>query len=348
MVLEVGAGTAGMTAFLSDGAAAVISVEVDKTMHAMASDVLAGRENVTLLQTDALKNKNNRIAPAVLDAVRAELAKLAAANPDPERPPRLKLVANLPYNIATPIISNLAGSDLPWSRMVAMIQYELAQRMAARPGEAGDAGGGGGSYGALSAWVQNLAGVKILKKIPPSVFWPRPGVDSAVIRLNPNPRAREQIADLRFFQDFLRRLFHHRRKLMRGVLCGMYRKELEKGESTPSSPPTRGPAELDPTQLVAGEGVLYADEASPPRRHISRRGTPDIHGALLLTIAVPEPTLPLETGTKVDRFARGVDLRRRARRDHRRRGPVRPGVFVPRGVSVPRRGRMTSPAARDG
>ena len=229
VVLEVGAGTAGMTAFLSDGAAAVVSVEVDKTMFGMASEQLAGRENVTLLQTDALKNKNN-ISPLVLDAVRTELDKLAAANADPERPPRLKLVANLPYNIATPIISNLAGSDLPWSRMVAMIQYELAQRMAARPGEAGDGGGGGGSYGALSAWIQNLAGVKILKKIPPSVFWPRPGVDSAVIRLNPNPRARDQIADLRFFQDFLRRLFHHRRKLMRGVLCGMYRKELEKSE----------------------------------------------------------------------------------------------------------------------
>ena len=259
VVLEVGAGTAGMTAFLSDGAAAVVSVEVDKTMFGMASEQLAGRENVTLLQTDALKNKNN-ISPLVLDAVRTELDKLAAANPT--EPPRLKLVANLPYNIATPIVSNLAGSDLPWSRMVAMIQYELAQRMAARPGEAGDAGGGGGSYGALSAWIQNLAGVKILKKIPPSVFWPRPGVDSAVLRLNPNPRAREQIADLRFFQDFLRRLFHHRRKLMRGVLCGMYRKELEKAEvdavlSAEGYEPNARAEAFDPTQLRELANVFY-------------------------------------------------------------------------------------------
>ncbi|MEM9701950.1 MAG: rRNA adenine N-6-methyltransferase family protein, partial [Planctomycetota bacterium] len=154
VVLEVGAGTAGMTSFLSDGAAAVVSVEVDGVMHRMATDVLTGRENVTLLRTDALKNKN-QIAPIVIDAVREQLDKLAATNPD--EPPRLKLVANLPYNIATPLISNLAGSDLPWSRMVAMIQYELAQRMCARPGEAGDGGGGGGSYGALSAWIQNLA-----------------------------------------------------------------------------------------------------------------------------------------------------------------------------------------------
>ena len=221
VVLEVGAGTGGMTAFLSAGAAAVVSVEVDKTMFRMASEVLEGRENVALLQTDALKNKN-RLHPAVLDAVGAALEKVPEA--------RLKLVSNLPYNIATPVVSNLAGSDLPWSRMVVMIQYELGKRMTARPGEPGAAGGGGGNYGALSAWIQNLAGVKILKKIPPSVFWPRPGVDSAVIRLNPNPRAREQVADLRFFQDFLRRLFHHRRKLMRGVLCGMYRQQLTKPE----------------------------------------------------------------------------------------------------------------------
>ncbi|NNJ25432.1 16S rRNA (adenine(1518)-N(6)/adenine(1519)-N(6))-dimethyltransferase RsmA [Alienimonas chondri] len=264
VVLEVGAGTAGMTAFLADGAAAVVSVEVDKTMHRMATEQLAGRENVTLLQTDALKNKNN-ISPIVLDAVRAELDTLAARNP--EEPPRLKLVANLPYNIATPIISNLAGSDLPWSRMVAMIQYELAQRMAARPGEAGDGGGGGGSYGALSAWVQNLAGVKILKKIPPSVFWPRPGVDSAVIRLNPNPRAREQIADLRFFQDFLRRLFHHRRKLMRGVLCGMYRQQLDKPEvdallAAEGYEPNARAEAFDPTQLrELGNAFYHAIEA---------------------------------------------------------------------------------------
>lgn len=253
VVLEVGAGTAGMTSFLSDGAAAVVSVEVDGVMHKMASEVLAGRENVTLMRTDALKNKN-QIAPAVLDAVRVELDKLATLNTDPERPPRLKLVANLPYNIATPIISNLAGSDLPWSRMVAMIQLELGQRMAARPGDAGDAGGGGGSYGALSAWIQNLAGVKVLKKVPPSVFWPRPGVHSAVVRLNKNPRAREQIADLRFFQDFLRRLFHHRRKLMRGVLCGMYRKELEKSEvdavlAAEGYDPNARAEAFDPTQL---------------------------------------------------------------------------------------------------
>ena len=268
VVLEVGAGTAGMTAFLSRGAAAVVSVEVDKTMHNMASEVLAGRENVTLLQCDALKNKN-RLHPAVLEAVQAELDKVPEA--------RLKLVANLPYNIATPVISNLAGTDLPWSRMVAMIQYELAQRMTARPGGPGAGGGGGGSYGALSAWIQNLAGVKILKKVPPSVFWPRPGVDSAVIRLNPNPRAREQVADLRFFQDFLRRLFHHRRKLMRGVLCGMYRQDLTKPEvdavlAAEGYGPTARAEAFDPTALRTLANAFHAaiaakrggDETPPP------------------------------------------------------------------------------------
>ena len=135
VVLEVGAGTGGLTTYLS-AAAAVVSVEYDSNMYALACQAVAGRDNVTVLHTDALKSKN-QIAPVVMDAVRRELAV------DPKR--RLKLVANLPYSIGTSVIANLIASDLPWELMVVTIQWELAERMLAKPRT--------GDYSALSVYL---------------------------------------------------------------------------------------------------------------------------------------------------------------------------------------------------
>lgn len=245
VVLEIGAGTGGMTAFMAKEAAAVVSVEVDKNMAAMARETIAGFENVTLLNTDALKNKNH-FRPEVIETIRAELAK------DPNR--RLKLVANLPYSIATPVVSNLVASDLPWERMVVTIQLELGQRMTAGPGKS--------TYGALSVWLQSQAHVKIAKRLPPSVFWPRPQVNSAVVRLSPAPGKAGAIADRPFFQDFLRRLFVQRRKMMRSVIVGMYRKQLDKPEvdaildELGFGPKARA-EELEPYQLVRLGNRLY-------------------------------------------------------------------------------------------
>jgi len=211
VVLEVGTGTGGMTAFLAQQAAHVITVELDPNMHRLASDQLNQTQNITLLHTDALKNKN-QFSPLVLNEIAAQLAV------DSRR--RLKLVANLPYNIATPVVSNLVATELPWERMIVTIQLELGQRMQAGPGKS--------TYGALSVWLQAQAFVKLLKTLPPSVFWPRPKVDSAVVQLVPNPAARAQITDREFFHDFVRRLFQQRRKLLRSVLVSMYRKQLPK------------------------------------------------------------------------------------------------------------------------
>ena len=213
VVLEVGAGTGGMTSFLAQTAAAVISVELDTNMHMLASQIAEPYENVTLLHCDALKNKNH-FNPVVLEAVERELAV------DPNR--RLKLVANLPYSIATPVVSNLVATDLDWNRMVVTIQYELGLRMRAKPGAS--------HYGSLSVWLQSQCRVKLLKKLGPTVFWPRPQVNSAIMKITPNRGAASQIADRRFFQDYIRRLFHQRRKLLRSVLVGMYRKQLGKTE----------------------------------------------------------------------------------------------------------------------
>ncbi len=238
VVLEIGTGTGGMTAFMAKDAAAVVSVEVDKNMAAMARTAIEPFDNVTLINTDALKNKN-RFRPEVLDTVRAELAK------DPER--RLKLVANLPYSIATPVVSNLVASDLPWTRMVITIQLELAQRMTARPGKS--------NYGALSVWLQSQCYVKLLRRLGPQVFWPRPQVNSGIVLLTPAPNRAGGIADRPFFQDFLRRLFVQRRKMMRSVLASMYRKQIDKPQvdallaELGFSPRTRA-EQLEPYQLV--------------------------------------------------------------------------------------------------
>lgn len=213
VVLEVGAGTGGMTAFLAQQAGAVVSVEIDKRIFSLTQEAVAGFQNVTLFNCDALANKNN-FNSEVLAAIQKELAV------DPRR--RLKLVANLPYSVATPIVSNLVASELPWTTMVITIQYELGDRMRSKPGT--------GDYSALSVWLQSQCAVKIMKKLGPTVFWPRPGVDSAVVRLIAEPERRAEIVDREFFHDFIRRLFTQRRKHLRSVLVGMYRQQLEKNQ----------------------------------------------------------------------------------------------------------------------
>ncbi len=213
VVLEIGAGTGGMTTFMAQEAGHVISVEVDRDMHSLAEEAIAPYDNVTLLLTDALKNKNN-FAPAVLETVAKQLAV------SPER--RLKLIANLPYSIATPVVSNLVATDLPWIRMIVTIQYELGLRMQARASQS--------SYGALSVWLQSQCHVNMLKELGPTVFWPRPKVDSAIMSLVPDPKRRAKMKDRAFTHDFVRRLFGFRRKIIRSVLVGMFRKQLTKPE----------------------------------------------------------------------------------------------------------------------
>lgn len=213
IVLEVGTGTGGMTTYMAQRAKHVVSVEYDQNMHTLASEAIQNYHNITLLNCDALKNKNS-LSPIVLSAIQEQLQ----ANPGSH----LKLVANLPYNIATPIVSNLVASDLPWDRMVITIQYELGLKMSCKPSTS--------NYGALSVWLQSQCFVKLLKKLGPTVFWPRPKVDSAIVQLTPNPPLKNTIRDRAFFQDFLRRVFQHRRKLMRSTLVGMYSKQLSKPE----------------------------------------------------------------------------------------------------------------------
>ncbi len=213
VVLEVGTGTGSLTVLMADKAAAVVTVEIDRQLSQLAGEELLGVDNVTMMQADALKNKNH-LNPDMLDVVAEKL--------DAVEGRRLKLVSNLPYNVATPIISNMMTLDRPPDLMVVTIQKELADRIVASPGNK--------DYGALSIWLQSQCRVEIVRAMPPSVFWPRPKVHSAIIRLTTDEALRSRIPDREFFHTFVRSMFFHRRKFLRSELLSAFKKRLGKPE----------------------------------------------------------------------------------------------------------------------
>lgn len=211
VVLEIGTGMGSLTGIFAQQAGQVITVEIDQYLHQMASEELELFDNVLMLKQDCLKNKNT-FAPEVVAAVKEHLAAV---------PGRVfKLAANLPYNVATPIISNLLRSEIVPATMTVTIQKELGDRLVAKPGSK--------DYGALSVWVQSICDTKIVRVMSPKVFWPRPKVDSAIVHLVHRPEKREAIADLDFFHAFVRAMFFHRRKFMRSVAVAAFKGQLEK------------------------------------------------------------------------------------------------------------------------
>jgi len=211
VVLEVGTGTGSLTVLMAQAAAAVVTVEIDPQLFQLAGEELHGLENVTQLPLDALKSKN-RLNPEMLETV---FGHLAAA---PGR--RLKLVANLPYNVATPILSNLLALESPPYSMTVTIQRELAERIIATPGTK--------DYGALSIWVQSQSRAEIVRIMSPEVFWPRPKVSSAIIQISYDETLRKRIPDREFFHRFVRSMFFHRRKFLRSELLSAFKRRLDK------------------------------------------------------------------------------------------------------------------------
>ncbi|MCL4194656.1 MAG: ribosomal RNA small subunit methyltransferase A [Thermoguttaceae bacterium] len=209
VVLEVGTGTGSLTAMMAPLAAAVITVEVDRDMLQLASEDLAEFSNVVMIQRDALAGKN-RFDPVILDEVARHLSTAPAR--------QLKLVANLPYNVATPILTNLLATDMPPRLMAVTIQRELADRIVAQPSTK--------DYSALSVWIQSQCRVEIVRTMPPSVFWPRPKVHSAIVRATLDDGLRGRIADRSYFHDFVRAMFFHRRKFLRSELLSAYKNRL--------------------------------------------------------------------------------------------------------------------------
>ncbi|HEY2784863.1 MAG TPA: 16S rRNA (adenine(1518)-N(6)/adenine(1519)-N(6))-dimethyltransferase RsmA [Fimbriiglobus sp.] len=210
-VLEVGTGTGSLTARLADRAGAVVTVEIDRALQPVAEQMCAGRRNVTFVRGDCLAKKSE-LNPHML----AEWDRVGKGYK------HRKVVANLPYVIATPLVSNLLVLDQPIARLVIMVQWEIAERMAAAASTK--------DYNALSVLIQGLADVEIVRKVGPANFFPRPQVDSAIVRIVPNAEKRAKVGDVLKFRAFIRDLYTHRRKNLRQALIGFPRGRKDKTE----------------------------------------------------------------------------------------------------------------------
>lgn len=190
-VLEIGPGLGTMTRYLAEQAREVVAVEIDKNLIPILEETLSGYDNVTLINADILK---------------MDIAKLVEEK-NGGRP--IKVVANLPYYITTPIIMSLFESHVPLKSIVVMVQKEVADRMQVGPGTK--------DYGALSLAVQYYAMPQIVANVPPNCFIPRPGVGSAVIRLTRYEEPPVQAEERRMF-SLIRAAFNQRRKTLVNAL----------------------------------------------------------------------------------------------------------------------------------
>jgi 16S rRNA (adenine1518-N6/adenine1519-N6)-dimethyltransferase len=192
MVLEIGPGIGTMTQYLAENARQVVAVEIDKNLIPILEETLSGYDNVTIINEDILK----------LDI------KALAWEHNGGKP--IKVVANLPYYITTPIIMGLFESGVPIDNITVMVQKEVAQRMQAGPGTK--------DYGALSLAVQYYATPYIAANVPPNCFIPRPNVGSAVIRLTRHPDPPVFVKDPVLMFELIRASFNQRRKTLQNGL----------------------------------------------------------------------------------------------------------------------------------
>lgn len=187
-VLEIGPGIGTMTQYLASKAREVFAVEIDKALIPILEDTLSEYKNVTILNEDILK---------------VDIRKLAEEH-NQGRP--IKVVANLPYYITTPIIMGLFEEDVPVESITVMVQKEVADRM--------QTGSGSKDYGALSLAVQYYASPYIVANVPPNCFMPRPKVGSAVIRLSRHEKPPVNVKDSRLMFRIIRASFNQRRKTL--------------------------------------------------------------------------------------------------------------------------------------
>ena len=187
-VLEIGPGIGTMTQYLCEQAREVVAVEIDKNLIPILSDTLSAYNNVTVIHEDILKVDINRIVQEKNNG----------------RP--IKVVANLPYYITTPIIMGLFESHVPLESITIMVQKEVADRMQVGPGTK--------DYGALSLAVQYYARPEIMLTVPAACFMPRPNVDSAVIRLSRYQEPPVCARNEKLMFDIIRASFNQRRKTL--------------------------------------------------------------------------------------------------------------------------------------
>jgi 16S rRNA (adenine1518-N6/adenine1519-N6)-dimethyltransferase len=217
VILEVGPGVGNLTRLLAHAASdgAVLAVDIDHKLLPAAQRHHAELTNVRWLNADVLAGKH-ALEPRVLEALR----ELSAAHPNGE----LKLVSNLPYNAASPLIAELLvemwrevqaksenrKSEIAFTRLTFTVQWEVALRMTAQPGTR--------DYGPLGVLIQALADVEIVRKIPPGVFWPPPKIHSALVVVTPVVERMRRVADAPGVQVFLAGIFSHRRQTLGNAL----------------------------------------------------------------------------------------------------------------------------------
>lgn len=191
-VLEIGPGIGTMTQYLCEHARSVLAVEIDRNLIPILEETLRSYDNVTILNEDILKLDIQEIAE-----------KYNEGKP-------IKVVANLPYYITTPIIIGLFESHVPLESITVMVQKEVADRMQAGPGTK--------DYGALSLAVQYYSSAKVVANVPPNCFMPRPKVGSAVIRLACHRERPVSVQDEAFLFRVIRASFNQRRKTLQNGL----------------------------------------------------------------------------------------------------------------------------------
>ena len=221
-VLEIGPGIGTLTQYLAEAAREVVAVEIDSTLIPILEDTLSAYENVSVINEDVLK---------------VDLRKLAEER-NGGKP--IKVVANLPYYITTPIIMSLFESHVPLKSLTVMVQKEVALRMQAGPGTK--------DYGALSLAVQYYASPYLAANVPPNCFMPRPNVGSAVIRLTRFGETPVQVKDEKLLFRLIRASFNQRRKTLQNGLVNSQELDFTKEQVAAAiatlgvSPSVRGEA----------------------------------------------------------------------------------------------------------
>jgi 16S rRNA (adenine1518-N6/adenine1519-N6)-dimethyltransferase len=244
VVLEVGCGTGSLTEELALRAGRVIAVEMDGVLAHIAEDRLADAANVMIINADVLENKN-AINPDVAAALKTGGEELKG---------RLMLVANLPYSATGTVMVNLITGPIIVEAMYVTVQKEVAQRMTASPGSK--------DYGILSILMAAAGEVKVIRKLGPDVFWPRPQVDSAMVSFHRLNEKLRRIHNLELFIQVVNLFMSHRRKMLKAsAKLSKGRLEFVKSWSDIFSQavvdPASRPEELSAEQFIAIANICY-------------------------------------------------------------------------------------------
>ena len=244
-VLEIGPGIGTMTQYLASSAREVFAVEIDRALIPILEDTLSEYENVAILNEDILK---------------VDIRKLAEER-NQGRP--IKVVANLPYYITTPIIMGLFEEEVPVESITVMVQKEVADRMQTGPGSK--------DYGALSLAVQYYASPYIVANVPPNCFMPRPKVGSAVIRLSRHEKPPVDVKDPRLMFRIIRASFNQRRKTLVNGLKNAQDLDFTKEEIERAVSACGFPAGIRGEALTLQNFVLKEGEPTLSGRHMKKK-----------------------------------------------------------------------------